>query len=138
MIDRTARERALELLERWHAGTLTNLELEDTWPESNDRGVRAVGDRLWCFYSDFPKATSDLSSFGSEDKDLFDRCMKFLQSEAEYGWPDFDFQREGLRPIETLFRGERTKVQRWGEFTRAGDIAWWPFLDQADSERHRR
>jgi hypothetical protein len=38
VIDQEARERASGLLGRWRAGTLTNWELEDEWPKSQDHG----------------------------------------------------------------------------------------------------
>lgn len=138
VIDRTARNQAAQLLGRWQAGTITNWELEDTWPHSDDRAVKAVGDRLWCLYSDFPRRMLDLSSLRREEKDLFDRCRTFLKSGTDYRWPDFDFVREGLRPMEVLFRGMRTKSQGWEVFARAGDIGSWPFLTRVDYEQNSR
>jgi hypothetical protein len=135
VVDRTARDSALQLLARWSAGKITNWHFEDAWPTSTDRGVRAIGDRLWCFYTDFPKKPIDVSSLDPDARGLFERCVSFLEGETEYRWPDFDFQREGLKPLETLYRGKGTKARRWEAFTRAGDIAWWPFLDGADYER---
>lgn len=132
MIDRKARQNASELLGRWRTGTVTNWEFEDQWPASQDRGVRAIGSRLSCFYSDSPKSVLSVSALHDDELELLNRCAIFLQSDEEYAWPDFDFEREGLRPLEALFRGQGTKTQRWREFASTGNIAKWPFLESGD------
>jgi hypothetical protein len=134
LVDRAARNAALRLLAQWKAGTTTNWDFEDTWPDSGDRGVKAIGNRLWCFYTDFPKKKIDTHAFEPEDQALFDRCVTFLQSDANYQWPEFDFETEGLTGLEVWYRGRRTKARRWEEFTRSGDITVWPFLHRADYE----
>ncbi|MGZ4982419.1 MAG: hypothetical protein ACXWAB_13360 [Methylobacter sp.] len=53
MIDRSARDKAAELLRQFLAGTITNFELENSWPSSADRVLREIQDTIWCFYDDF-------------------------------------------------------------------------------------
>jgi hypothetical protein len=135
LIDRTARKAALQLLVQWKAGRITNWDFEDTWPQTQDRGVKAIGERLWCFYDDFPKKRINTSALDTEVVALLDRCMSFLGTNAEYAWPDFDWMREGLSGLETLYKGKRTKARRWEEFTGNGDIDVWPFLHRSEHEQ---
>ena len=135
MVDVEARHRAAELLQRVLTSGVSNYELDDMWPESKDEGIVAIGDRIWCFYDDFPEQIVKKDSLPTEILDIISRCWIFLRGSTEYSWPAFDFRQDGLGFFASVFAGKKAREQRWSEFKSAGDFNVWPFLTRKEYER---
>ena len=127
MVDRLARQKVGENLERALAGTIANWEFDDAWPKSEDRVIRAMEEQLWCFYDDNRKLTLDIRKSKPDAVPLFERCLVFLRSDQEYEWPDYSFRKTGKSYFRLLF-DPAGEAKRWKEFETAGDIKAWPFL----------
>jgi hypothetical protein len=139
MVDREARLRAHDALQRFVTGQTTNDEFEREYPDSSvtaDRAIRAVETMVWNFYQDH--TVHRLVGDHAPDVDgsnLLHRCLAFLQSDQEYAWPIDNFI--GIREVGpvlnaltlgTLNRrlGERYRTTL-GRLAEAGDLSSWPF-----------
>ena len=129
MIDRTARDKAVQLLKTLLAGGITNYRLEDEWPDrSIDFAVRAVGEQLWFYYKDCPEKMLMRASFDPDTIKGIERCIAFLTSEREYEWPQYSFETENRSVVERLFGlGKQRSNEDWERFKAAGEVDAWPF-----------
>ncbi len=88
MIDAEARKKTCDLLSSLCAGIISNDEFEAGYPESLDRGVRAVERFASSLYHDTEKHyLSGAYATSSAERELCARCAMFLKSEIEYRWP---------------------------------------------------
>ncbi len=139
MVDRDARDKAAELLRQFLAGTITNFELENSWPSSSDRVLRAIEDTLWCFYDDFEEhAMRGRWALPKDRKKNMARWVVFLHSDEEYQWPAIGFP--GIRPLRSGWLARLTGIARWRKkkeavFMASGEYAYWPFISRASFER---
>jgi hypothetical protein len=132
MIDRAARLRIVGNLERALAGTITNWEFDDSWPNSEDRVIRALEEQLWGFYDDNNKLTLNIREQKPDAVPLFERCIAFLRSDREYKWPNYSFRKTGMSYFRSLF-DRAGEAKRWKEFEASGDIEAWPFFRSSDT-----
>jgi hypothetical protein len=134
MIDRTSRDKAVQLLKAILAGGISNYRFEDEWPDqSHDFAVRAVGEQLWFYYEDSPEKMLTRSSFEPAAIKLIERCIVFLTSDNEYEWPHYSFATENRRFLERLLGlGKKRSNEEWERFKAAGEIDAWPFLRVSD------
>jgi hypothetical protein len=134
MIDRTARDKAVQLLKALLGDGITNYRLEDEWPDqSPDFALRAVIEQLWFYYKDFPEKMLTRASFSPDEIKLIERCVVFLTSDREYEWPQYSFATENRTIIERLLGlGKQYSEEEWERFKSAGEIDAWPFLRLSD------
>jgi hypothetical protein len=139
MIDRSARDKAAELLRQFLAGTITNFELENSWPSSADQVLREIEDTIWCFYDDFEEhAMRGGWKLPKEQKAISARWVLFLHSDEEYQWPSIRFA--GIRPLRSGWLARviglaRRHEKKEAAFMAAGEYAYWPFISKASFER---
>jgi hypothetical protein len=110
MVYRRKRAVAAEVLREFRDGVITNVEFEARWPTNKgDRVFWAIFDQVWFFYDDI--ATHRLTGkheLRPEDRELFDRCILFLESDLEYDWPSAKFG-DG----RFLFAGPASSLRSW-------------------------
>lgn len=140
MIDRTARDKAASLAQRFMCGEITNDDLIERWPDrSNDAAIRAVQDALWFLYDDRKTHRVDLSEVTPEIWDEVSRCILFLRSDLPYEWPEkrliffnqvpLAFRILSLGLLEPLHAWLGRRRSRFEEDMRAaGDMSVWPFI----------
>ncbi|HET6384684.1 MAG TPA: hypothetical protein VFJ58_14925 [Armatimonadota bacterium] len=133
MVDRAARDRASIDIASFANGAITNREFEEGYPtRSCDMAVKRIFDQIWFFYDDVRthRLTGDWA-LSPEDRNLFDRCVRFLRTDLEYPWPDTSFNSFwGLVRWLPPFKGWLDR--RWEQFAAKGDIDAWPFISAAD------
>lgn len=138
LIDRAARDKAADLADAFWNGVITNFQLEERWPGSPDRGVRAVEEWLWAYYDDFrehrigPPDRSDPAT-----SNCLMRCVEFLRTDEPYEWPHgvyaptpeptwLVYATFGLVGLwNKHVRGQQEEY--WRDMKAHGDIDAWPF-----------
>ena len=137
MIDCLDRVAAIDLLNRLLSFGITNYEIDDAWPRSsNDRGVVAIGEQIWCFYDDFPETIISRKDFSQKELDIIHRCLAFLKSREEYLWPDYSFETENVRFFDYIMcRSSSIRKMKWDKFISAGNVEYWPFINKDQYEK---
>lgn len=132
MVDRKARQQALELLLKLKEQSLTNWQLEDEWPSSDDPALNCILRWLWTLYDDHQEEL--ISNFMSDrELKILERCCDFLASEEEF----LVTRRTPLEQIKTLLiwgTGWRTDCTLPTE----GNEDNWPFLFSTPKQRVTR
>ncbi len=138
MIDLESRKKAAEVTRRFVAGQITNFELENKFPVSQDLAISAIEDTLWCFYDDFEEHTLCGKWQISEDvKSVMKRWIIFLYSQENYVWPKIS--RPGVRPVAYGLLGKLLNCnKRQDDFLASGDICFWPFIDEQSYENAKK
>jgi len=133
MIDQENRAKACELMGKFAEGLITNDEFDDQYPQSKDRAVQIVWERLWFFWDDLKSHRLEGAyQLDTESKELVNRCIQFLATELEYMGPAIG---------GTLLSGIKNKWNRlFGKAATPdseGDLndPWWPFSSE---EQYRR
>ena len=97
-MDRQARDTAAALLEAFVDHRITNDQLQDSWPESEDPALREIDRAVWLTYDDLEE------HLGPRDgHELIKRCAAFLRSDEPYAWPQAPFWRSLLATNLSLF-----------------------------------
>lgn len=129
-IDRQARERCIELLQSLDAGSITNWQFEDQWPdESYDLAVTEIGHNLWLLYDDFPEKKLSSSEIGLTNLDVC-RIVSFLLTDLEYQWPATEPKRWTWKSLFT-FKKHDSESSKFEDF---GSLSHWPFANQEELE----
>ena len=123
MIDREARLRAVDIIERINSERLSNWEIEDAWPKSKcDPALNCILRWIWTLWDDNHKIVF-VDTLDRDGLRILERCKRFLNSDLEF-------------PTATLSPEERNIVRKkWGkewlaECTGPEDDAW-PFPSTA-------
>jgi hypothetical protein len=83
VIDRPARDKAIEVLKLFEQGQITNLEKFDPqWPHSEDAAVGMIGGAISGAY-----LKAELEPIEDDDRQLIERMIVFLRSSREYTEP---------------------------------------------------
>jgi hypothetical protein len=134
LIDRASRDALAELARHFVAGRITNRELEDRLPRSNDCAIREIWwNALWGLYDDFHKHRLVGRYYIPRNSraDLA-RCVLFLKTDLEYEWTPYPPEPRiltGLLSVLTLGVANRIMARSW---RRQGDSNVWPFLRDVD------
>lgn len=84
MIDYEARKLAANLLEDVIAGNMSNWQLEDKWPISeNDPAINCIMRWVWTLYDD-DQETMFVKNLSQENLQILSRCLAFLRSDSEF------------------------------------------------------
>lgn len=138
MIHRASRDALALALRKYVSGHITNDDLDDVDVDWRDRGAVAVKEMAWSLYDDtyVHRVGNDLPR-GSEARTAIARWVVFLQSDAEYLWPEYSFLRAVNWPLNILTFGwwEKHKARRWQQFLEAGDFEVWPFCTRRELEK---
>src|SRR3954469_22390713 len=116
---RAARDHAADLTRWFLDGQITNRELEQRWPNVEDRALEAVGYFLSLLSDprrEHPIRPEDAGNI--EVRGQLRRCTAFLRSDLVYVWP---------HPGMT-----RRSSPANAEMLAAGDIRLWPFICRKD------
>lgn len=122
-VDPSARQVAAKALRDFLAGRISNMELDQGFPQrSRDPAIHAVYRRTFGFQDDIREfhATGPLAVEGPT-REMLDRCVLFLETGLPYEWslPLADMVH---RAYALLTRRPRPK----------GDRSVWPFFRSAD------
>jgi hypothetical protein len=134
MIDRHARDIAADALRDFMEGSLSNEEYERRYPRSkDDPALWEIWVQVWFFYSDLKThKLSGKHELNAERRAFVERCILFLEGNAEFEWP-----RQKFRPWYGILRllgfGRTLKRQEEQEMA-IGDKDVWPFLKRAEYE----
>jgi len=141
MIDRDARNKAAYLIRRYSTGHITNDDLVNEFPVSNDPVIGALDDHMWNLYDDMnthhAKGRHRLSK--SEKKNIA-RVILFLSSDIEYTYPkDSRIVSPGylgyfLLNIFTLGLLVKFYPLR-SKFDEHGDVSVWPFTSRKQMKK---
>lgn len=83
MVDREARQCAITILARIKEQGITNWQLEDEWPSSEDPALNCILRWLWTLYSDFPEFPL-IDVLSKQDIQIIEKCSLFLSSDLEF------------------------------------------------------
>jgi len=146
MIDREARFCAADLVEQFWNGSITNDDLERSWPNSRDEAIRAVEDLVWTLYSDLKAHT--IREADTTDPRLvviIPDCIAFLRTSKEYRYPHLGTLRGATRyttwAVILSFgllafwnrRAEAREERYWAEMRAHGDVDAWPFSSKLEA-----
>jgi hypothetical protein len=94
MIDSTLRAELSQDIRRLATGRMTNDEFDDRYYEvyqpSDDDAITSIATYCYCLYSSdllFPMRLRGRYALDRETKRTIARCVLFLRSDNEYGWP---------------------------------------------------
>lgn len=150
MIDHQTRIEAFNALRRFVACETTNDDYESEYPLpeplgrkwSADRAIRAIYEFSWSWFDDFyPHKLEGKHALNDETMRVAERCLLFLQSDAEYEWTETRFIKLGtlLSNLVTLGLTHRhlsLDEQLFAHLDQpAGDSSAWPFFRRRDYER---
>src|SRR5271170_2184172 len=130
MVDQANRLKAAALIRQFGLGSITNDQFADALPCSNDEAIRAIRSMLWFCYSDLHEhRLAGKHALKPEWRDLFDRCVMFLNTDLEYT--------EETKFVSVAAPFER--LWRWITRSREPELApWWPFRSQEELLLHGR
>jgi hypothetical protein len=147
MIDREARFRAANLVEQFWNGSITNDDLERSWPDSRDEGIRAVEDLVWTLYSDLKAHTiGEAETSNPRLMVIIPNCISFLRTSEEYKWPHSGTIQGAKRyPTWAVIlsfgvlalwnrRAEAREQRYWVEMRAHGDVDAWPFSSKLEAD----
>ena len=147
MIDREARYRAADLVEQFWNGSITNDELERSWPNSRDEAIRAVEDLVWTLYSDHKTHTvREAETSDPRLMVIIPNCIAFLRTDEKYTWPNLGTIKGAERyPSWAVIlslgllglwnrRADAREERYWMEMRAHGDVEAWPFSPKLGSE----
>ena len=133
MVHRPSRAELALALRRYVSRRITNDQLASVQLDWRDRGAVAVSGMAWRLYDDMysHRAVGRHAITGALRRDV-SRWIVFLQSDQEYLWPEYNFVEvsPGFSSILTFGWWGRKHRQRWKEFSEAGDLSVWSFIDQ--------
>ena len=77
------------MLRQYFRQQITNDELVAKFPSNdNDKALQPIKDVVWLFYSDsYTHYMFDATKAKLEIRNLFERCVLFLDNDYEYEWP---------------------------------------------------
>ena len=133
MVNLADRQRVAELIRGLISGAVTNRQFELDYPiASPDLGVREICTELWLYYDDFTEhSLVELYSSNPAARALLDRCILFLGTDLEYGWPPrirFPSRRlRLLRMLRMAKSAERLEALELKRRNAVGDWDVWPF-----------
>lgn len=143
MIDRLERLSAVEILKAYRDGEIDNETFHTRMrrlARSEDRSLRAIESMLWNVSDDYRvHFLTGTDGLNAEGRNLFSRCMAFLESELEYEWSVDNFVRpDSYLPVAhiltlgfTLMLSRRRRKENrllGNRLAAEGDFEVWPFL----------
>ena len=131
-VDKRAREELVFLLELFINGRITNFDFEERLPSTQDKGVNAVIDSVWCLYDDFKEHTMrNEHELSSNEKNAINRWILFLKTDLVYDWPIISYP--GVRPLKVTFIDKLLgKKKKEDKFMENGSYKLWPFKNSED------
>ena len=138
MIDREARNKVAKILRQYAAGQITNDDLDDNRPLSEDRAVKAMNYFAWTLhgYMEEYKAV-DWRTLDRTTKNTIARCILFLKSNEIYSYPEHTVSYSNSRLVPnwafktlnhlTFGKYNSHIAKKDNEYYNAGDASIWPF-----------
>jgi hypothetical protein len=141
-INRKQRDSYTALIRSFYNGEITNFEYTDRFEkmpalDPSDPAVDRIYLVLWHTYSDVHehKMLGD-HALPDETRKLIDRCLCFLESGIEYGWPDSHKQAGCLLTILTFgIYSKRFNARLKQEMSEYGDLDYWPFRNKNELDK---
>ena len=132
-VDRQARAILAESTRWLVGGRITNFQLDDAIPKSDDPAIREIYHQfLWlleCDLREYRLRGSDKLS--AAQREVAIRCILFLKSGLCYSWPVLSRTQSALPTLGNLLTlgiAGRIYFQR---VSAAGDMAYWPFISSS-------
>jgi hypothetical protein len=142
MVDALKRKRAVDLIRRFIDGQISNDEYDNDFPDdTQDQGLLVVYDRLWLLYSDLRTHRLDKDTLSSEERELIERCITFLNTDLEYEGPPLR-ERKPISGLGDLFRRlspNKNPYSLMGEQSQKDSVfvtRWWPFTSVEQYQQH--
>ena len=90
MVDRFARDQAARLVASFRDGAISSDQFGDQFPrDSEDQALEQIYQMLWFSYDDLHEhKLDDKHPLDPRQREMFDRCVLFLDSNLEYTWPE--------------------------------------------------
>jgi hypothetical protein len=139
MVDRTARDRLIELLHGIAAGEVGREDLGARRPRSKDRAVREVAAQAWLIFGDAREGgTSSRLELARDDRRDLERWILFLRTDRDYRWPSLPAWARvaGFIPSILTFGLFWRPYRAW--FERQGDHRVWPFLEKKELDESKK
>jgi hypothetical protein len=133
MIDRSARDTAARLLEKFVSGEISNDEMMDSWPASRDIALGQIAYHLTSTTDDMKEYRFSAAEAPPELSELYTRTAHFLRSNYEYMWPQFSDLGATILAILTLGVSRVLSAPMIRRFRAAGDVQAWPYLRTEDA-----
>lgn len=136
MIDRTSRDILAENIRHLVAGITTNFECEEAIISVNtkDTAVKELVNAIWSLYDDLKEHKLEVEKFTREDYKTFAIFILFLKTNQEYNWPNAAIREPLIRLLANVFTLGIYTRKKDKEFLAAGDIRYWPFLNEEEFE----
>jgi len=126
------RLKAAHLIEDFMRGNLTNYGFEDRYPKSADKSLQAIRSMAWFAYSDLREHRLEgKHALTEKEKEVFQRCILFLNTELEYSGPDDFF--DATAGLKRLWHW----ITRSTESVEAEWMQWWPFDSLEQFNRYK-
>ena len=132
-VDLQARAQLAELTHWLVGGRITNYRFDDLIPKSADPAIREIYRQfLWLLYCDL----REYKMIGKDQlpqiqRDMASRCVVFLKSGMAYPWPVLSWPQSLLLTMGNLLTLGLTGRIYMHRVAAKGDMAYWPFLSQA-------
>ena len=132
-VDQQARATLAEST-RWLIGArITNFQFDDAIPKSVDPAIREIYNQfLWLLYCDLREhRVIGADRLSQAQRDAAARCVLFLKSGLPYLWPVLSRGQSALLTVGNLLTFGLAGRMYFRRFSSAGDMAYWPFMDQS-------
>jgi len=141
MVDKDNRLKAAAVIREFMNGALTSFDLEERFPSSSDKALRAVSIMLWFFYDDLLEHR--LSRLTPKEQAIFKRCILFLQTDIEYTGPMAFITPEVDKPTASATLLQRLWCWITGQpLPEGAPVAWnpasWPFASEDELRLHEQ
>ena len=136
-IDIPARREFGELLRHFGAGRISNDQMEDAIPKSQERALHEIfWSGVWPLYDDLHEHTlTGRYRLAGDTRETFARVQLFLTTDLPYRWPRVCTWRMLYAfPIAILTLGFVRLGSRHFEHC-GGELSVWPFYSRADYEQ---
>ena len=126
-----------DLLRQYFRQRITNDELVAKFiKDGGDKALQPIQDIVWLFYSDcYTHYMFDATRERPEVRNLFERCVLFLENDYQYEWPPLKISL--LDSLRNLIGRQRGMFLSLKELTQHKDFNVWPFKTRQDLEMAR-
>jgi hypothetical protein len=143
MVNKQKRAIGKRLVEGFAGGTITSREIDNDFPtDKNDPALGAIWRQLWFLWDDSNTHTlTGEYSPTPEARAMMDRCVAFLDSDLEYGWPPVKPPSFGLilcRIFRLQKRARELERRELDRLNSLGDFDVWPFIREKDWKGYTR
>ena len=124
MIDRDSRNLAASLVDGFARGTISNDQIEDSWPQSADRALAQIEWYVWSTCGDAEEYRIDPEHLDENLRATYERIILFLRSSLKYEWPELRVTTASVVvAMATLGLSRLVTLRRAKKFREAGEVS---------------